>query len=143
MDEKSKAKKYSDEYNEAIDINDILQQKKKEMASTSDTDKKEVQTESKNSDNQNQSFDVKEHKKKLLEMLQKDPASYMKFLDQAKKDYKQYKDAKEKAETVDRAPAFANFPGYATAKNEVKQWEIKYPDFKDYGISNYELSSLY
>ncbi len=124
--EKTSHGKYSDEYREAIDINDILQEKKKEAEAKG--------TESKTSESgeSSESVDkITEYRNQLKDVAKKDPVAYMKFMDQANKDFQNYKNLAEKADLVSRAPYFANIPEYAGAKKEMQKLEDKYPDFKE------------
>ena len=74
-----------------------------------------------------------QYRNQLKEIKKNNPVEYMRFMDQANKDYKTYMDAREKADIVTRSPMFASFPGYSTAKKEVEKWENKYPDFREHG----------
>lgn len=199
--EKTSHGKYSDEYREAIDINDILQEKKKEAASkgtesvysnwsrddkiktlvnyqhmmykdvsmdkwrelyNKDSDeeinaefdkfakvknpetylnkydkdgnpsKKKTESKPSESDESSESVDkITEYRNQLKDVAKKDPVAYMKFMDQANKDFQNYKNLAEKADLVSRAPYFANIPEYAGAKKEMQKLEEKYPDFKE------------
>lgn len=77
-----------------------------------------------------------QYRNQLKEIKKNNPVEYMRFMDQANKDYQQYKDARDKADIVARSPMFASFPGYSTAKKEVEKWENKYPDFKEHADKN-------
>ena len=53
---------------------------------------------------------ITEYRNQLKDVAKKDPAAYMKFMDQANKDFQNYKNLAEKADLVSRSPYFANIP---------------------------------
>ena len=71
------------------------------------------------------------YRNQINDIKKTNPSAYIEWVGQANKDYKKYKEFKEKADTVARAPMFATFPEYATAKHEAEKLEKKYPDFKE------------
>lgn len=76
------------------------------------------------------------YRNQINDIKKTNPSAYIEWVGQANKDYKKYKEFKEKADTVARAPMFATFPEYATAKHEAEKLEKKYPDFKENADKN-------
>lgn len=151
---KTEKKDYSsmtkDELLNAYNSTKDMDERDKIMSAYDKTDKKESKNDlagaedkdmynayQKMADDEDKAFYESEKKEQyqnqLKEIRKKNPVEYMRFMDQANKDYKTYMDAREKADVVARSPMFASFPGYATAKKEVESWENKYPDFKEHG----------
>ena len=91
-----------------------------------EAEKKEQQNSSSNTDKA-----LETYRNQINDIKKTNPSAYIEWVNQANKDYKKYRDFKEKADTVARAPMFATFPEYATAKHEAEKLEEKYPDFKN------------
>lgn len=109
-------KKMYDAYQQMADDEDKAfyeSEKKEQKNSSSDTDKA-----------------LETYRNQINDIKKTNPSAYIEWIGQANKDYKKYKEFKEKADTVERAPMFATFPEYATAKHEAEKLEKKYPDFK-------------